>query len=237
MAAVLAGGYYANDSGRRLFLWAVAASLALHLAVLFILPVLRSAASAPGATSLTARLAKPQPPEPALPKFELPAQPAERPRPPPAAKAVPQPARVPAAPERVQSVEPEKQTVESAAVAPVAPAAPPPAVPQLPAASGPIPAPSRSSARVDGPRAALQVSAHRAGQQLGRQSRPAHRDRENGAISSLTVKKGTGRAVLDDEAQAMIRTAKAKAAIPPGLRGKAFNLEISVDFFLKDEEK
>ena len=60
---------------------------------------------------------------------------------------------------------------------------------------------------------------------------------EDGAISSLTVNKGAGRAVLDDEAQAMIRTAKAKATIPPGLRGKAFNLEISVDFFLKDEEK
>ena len=60
---------------------------------------------------------------------------------------------------------------------------------------------------------------------------------EDGAISSITVKKGAGRAVLDDEAQAMIRTAKSKATIPPSLRGKAFALEISVDFFLKDEEK
>ena len=60
---------------------------------------------------------------------------------------------------------------------------------------------------------------------------------EDGAIASLSVKKGAGRAVLDDEAQAMIRTAKSKAAIPPGLRGKAFTLEIPVDFFLKDEEK
>ena len=60
---------------------------------------------------------------------------------------------------------------------------------------------------------------------------------EDGAISSITVKKGAGRAVLDDEAQAMIRTAKSKATTPPGLRGKAFTLEILVDFFLKDEEK
>ncbi len=58
---------------------------------------------------------------------------------------------------------------------------------------------------------------------------------EDGAISSLTVKKGTGRTVLDDEAQAMIRTAKSKITIPPALRGTAFNLEIAVDFFLKDE--
>ena len=51
---------------------------------------------------------------------------------------------------------------------------------------------------------------------------------EDGAISSLTVKKGAGRAVLDEEAQAMIRTAKARAAIPPGLRGKAFTIDDTV---------
>jgi len=60
---------------------------------------------------------------------------------------------------------------------------------------------------------------------------------EDGAIASIIVKKGAGRAVLDDEAQAMIRAAKSKATIPPGLRGKAFALEIPVDFFLKDEER
>lgn len=57
---------------------------------------------------------------------------------------------------------------------------------------------------------------------------------EDGAISSLTVKNGAGRRVLDDEAQAMIRTAKSKITIPPALRGTAFSLEIAVDFFLKD---
>lgn len=59
---------------------------------------------------------------------------------------------------------------------------------------------------------------------------------EDGAISSLSVKKGSGRAVLDDEAQAMIRTAKSKATIPGALRGKAFIIEIPVDFFLKEEK-
>jgi outer membrane biosynthesis protein TonB len=49
------------------------------------------------------------------------------------------------------------------------------------------------------------------------------------------VKKGAGRAVLDDAAQAMIRSAQAQAAIPPALRGKAFVLEIPVDYSLKDE--
>jgi len=59
---------------------------------------------------------------------------------------------------------------------------------------------------------------------------------EDGAISSITVKKGAGRAVLDDEAQAMIRTAKSKATIPPALRGKAFVIEFPVEFFLKEEK-
>ena len=57
---------------------------------------------------------------------------------------------------------------------------------------------------------------------------------EDGAISSLSVKKGSGRTVLDDEAQAMIRVAKSKVSIPPALRGRAFTLEIPVDFFLKE---
>ena len=60
---------------------------------------------------------------------------------------------------------------------------------------------------------------------------------ENGAISSLTVKKGAGRAVLDEAAQAMIRSAQPQATIPPALRGKAFILEIPVDFFLKDDAR
>jgi TonB family protein len=49
------------------------------------------------------------------------------------------------------------------------------------------------------------------------------------------VRKSAGRAVLDDEAQAMIRSAQPQAALPPALRGKAFTLEIPVDFSLKDE--
>jgi len=51
----------------------------------------------------------------------------------------------------------------------------------------------------------------------------------------MTVKKGTGRTVLEDEAQAMIRSAQPQVTIPPSLRGKAFVLEIPVDFSLKEE--
>ena len=60
---------------------------------------------------------------------------------------------------------------------------------------------------------------------------------EDGALAALAVGRSTGHAVLDDEAQAMIRSAKSKATIPPALRGKSFTLVIPVDFSLKDEAR
>jgi protein TonB len=57
---------------------------------------------------------------------------------------------------------------------------------------------------------------------------------ETGAMSSVTVRKSAGRAVLDEEAQAMIRSAQAQVALPAALRGRAFTLEIPVEFSLKD---
>ena len=57
----------------------------------------------------------------------------------------------------------------------------------------------------------------------------------DGAIASLLVKTSAGYAVLDQEAMAMIRTAKSRAAIPPALRGKEFAVEIPVIFNLRDE--
>jgi len=56
---------------------------------------------------------------------------------------------------------------------------------------------------------------------------------ETGAITSLSVRKSTGRSVLDEEALAMIRRAEPHVTIPPPLRGRAFTLDIPVDFFLK----
>ena len=57
----------------------------------------------------------------------------------------------------------------------------------------------------------------------------------DGAITSLAVKTSAGYAALDQEALAMIRTAKSKATIPPALRGKTLTLEIPVIFNLRDE--
>ena len=214
MAAVLAGGFYANESGRRLFLWAMAGSLTLHLAVLLVLPLLRDAHRARAVPPpLTARLAKPKPPEPASPKIEPPAQPAVRPRPEPVAKAVPQPAPVPAAPARILSVEPAKQAVEPAAlVVPAGPVASPPVAPQVQAASGPDPG-TVAQFRLELMDIARRYKKYpRIAQDNSWEGRVELRIviGEDGAISSLSVKKGAGRAVLDDEAQAMIRTAKSR---------------------------
>ncbi len=252
MAAVIAGGFYANGSGRRLFAWAMAGSLALHLALLLVLPLLPDAQRArPVAPTLSARLAKPRPPEPAPPKPEPPLPAAARP-PAPVAKARPRPpAPVPTPPARVLSVEPAKQATEPAFVVPATPAAPvaAPAVAGR-AESAPSAQPGAAAGGPDpGTVARYRLALMDLARRFKKYPRIAQDNNwegrvelriaigETGALSLLTVKKSTGHAVLDDEAQAMIRTASSKAAIPPALRGKAFALEIPVDFFLKDEEK
>lgn len=59
----------------------------------------------------------------------------------------------------------------------------------------------------------------------------------DGSISSITVKKSAGHAVLDDEAQAMIRAAQSRVTVPPALGGTAFHLDVAVDFYRKDEDR
>jgi len=251
MAAVLAGGFYANGSGRRLFAWAMAGSLALHLALLLVLPLLQDAHRArPMFPPLTARLAKPKPPpEPAPPKTEPPLQAAARP-PAPVANARPRPP-APTPPARVLSVEPAKQAAEPAYVVPATPAAPVPG-PASAARGEPAPA-GQPGAAAGGPDPGTVARYRLELMDLARRYKKYPRIAqdnnwegrvelriaigEGGALSSLTVKKSAGHAVLDEEAQAMIRTASSKATIPPALRGRAFTLEIPVDFFLKDEER
>jgi periplasmic protein TonB len=210
----------------------------LHALVLFVLPVLREAQTRIPAPLLTARLAAPKPPVPAAPKFEPPPVPTPV-RPAPVARAAP--------PAPILSTEPAKQAAEPAYVVPArvpapAPIAPAPvakaaAQPAAPAASGPDPG-TIARFRLELMDVARRYKKYpRIAQENNWEGRVELRIAigEDGAISSLTVKKGTGRTVLDDEAQAMIRTAKSKITIPPALRGTAFNLEIAVDFFLKDE--
>lgn len=192
----------------------------------------------PALPPLTARLAKPEPPAAAPPKIEPPLQPPARPRPGPVAKAPPEPVRPPAPAERVLSVEPPKQAAEPAFVVPAAPVAPlPPVAPPLAAAGGSEPG-TVAQFRLELMDLARRYKKYpRIAQENNWEGRVELRIAiaENGAIASISVKKSAGRAVLDDEAQAMLRTAKSKAVIPPALRGKAFVIEIPVEFGLKDE--
>ena len=216
---------------------ALLASLALHLLVLYALPILKESIRAP-ARPLAARLAKPAP-EPAKvePQQQRPLQPSPAPRPAPVAKTAPRPAvPAPVAVAPVPSVEPAQQAGDPV---PVVPAAPPaPAAASAPVASGPDPG-SIARFRLELMDIARRYKRYpRIAQDNNWEGRVELRIAfaENGSISSLTVKKGAGRAVLDDAAQAMIRSAQAQAVIPPALRGKAFTLEIAVDFFLKEEK-
>lgn len=229
---------------------ALAASLALHVLVLYALPALQESIRAP-AVPLMARLAQPAPgPARAEAPPERSFQPSPRKR--PVAEATPErpaAARTPVADAAVPSREPAQP---AAVPAPALPAAPPASAPQAaparadaapvvsspPAASGPDPG-SVARFRLELMEIARRYKRYpRVAQDNNWEGRVELRVAiaENGSMSSLAVKKGSGRTVLDDAAQAMIRSAHAQAALPPALRGKAFTLDIAVDFFLRDEK-
>jgi len=224
---------------------ALLASLLLHALVLYALPVLEESIRAP-AHSLTAHLATPAP-EPA--RAEVPPQrtsPPPAPRPVPVAKAARQntvspPVLSAETPQRAQAAEPvlaqpAAPTPQSPSASASADAAPGPA--PGPAASGPDPG-SIARFRLELMEIARRYKRYpRVAQDNNWEGRVELRIAiaENGSLASLAVKKGAGRAALDDAAQAMIRSAQAQAAIPPALRGKAFTLDIAVDFFLREEK-
>jgi protein TonB len=237
----LASTWDTSVEERRLRLLALAllASLVLHALMLFFLSTFREFIQmrAPSPLPLTAHLAKPKPP-PEPPKAEpplLPRSPVSR----SVAKPKPVAAPVPPTPTPVLSVEPSKQAAEPALVVPAAPAQPSGRadVQSAPAASGPDPG-SVARFRLELMQVASRYKRYpRIAQDNNWEGRVELRIAfaENGAIASLTVKRGSGRAILDEEAQAMIRSAQPQATIPPALRGKAFILEIPVDFFLKED--
>jgi protein TonB len=235
----LAGIASLEDRRLRLLGWALLGSLVLHALILLLLPILRNAQEARVAPPITAHLAKPVPPKPALPeppKTE-PLQPAPR----QAARALPRSAPQPA-PAPVLSAEPSKPAPESALTVP-------PAQPQTlaPQAARTEPPPAAASGPDPGSVARFRLELMEIARRYKRYPRIAQDNNwegrvelriafaESGAMSALTVGKSAGRMVLDDEAQAMIRSALPHAAIPPVLRGKAFTLVIPVDFSLKDE--
>jgi TonB family protein len=218
---------------------AVLCSLVVHAFILVLLSQIKESTRARAAPPpMTARLAKPRPlPEPPVvaPPSQLPvtrAVPDAKPQ----ARPIPTPIPPPQTP--VVSFEPPKQAAEPALVVPAAPPAPVARVEAQPlpaAASGPDPA-SVARYRLE----LMEIAAR-----YERYPRIARENdwegridllvafAENGAIASMTVKKSTGRAVLDEEAQAMIRSAQPHTVVPPALRGRAFALETAVIFRLK----
>jgi protein TonB len=229
-----------GDRKLRQLALAVLASLVLHLLILSLLASFqeftRSRAAPP---PLTARLAKPKPPPPPPEKVELP-PPTVSPRAAATPKVAPQapaPSPVPAAP--ILSMEPAKKSEAPALVVPPAPPQPVPrAEPTLvpPAASGPDPEAVKR----------FGIELREIAKRYKRYPRIARDNNwegivelgivfgENGAVSLLSVKSSSGRAVLDEEAQAMLRSTIAQVAIPPALRGKAFRLDIPVRFSLEE---
>ncbi len=229
-----------EDRKLRLLALAVLCSLLLHALILLFLASLREFSQARSVPPpLTARLAKTKPP-PEPPVVAPPPQlPVTRPVPNLKPQAQPAPAPpVPQTPTPMLSVEPSNQAAEPALVVPPAPAPPVARVEVQPvpaAASGPDPA-SIARFRLELMEIAARYERY---PRIARENEWEGRVElsvvfaESGAISSISVKKSTGRVVLDEAAQAMIRSAQPHAIIPPALRGRVFALETAVIFRLK----
>ena len=263
MAAGSARGTAWQDGARRVLEYAIAASLALHGLALLSLPLLPSpqARSVPVEPPLEARLVPQQPvavqpPPPPAPVIEQVPPPPPKPRPAPrpaVKKAPPEPRRVHRpAPKRVREPVPEI-SVPASATAPAPPLPEPAAPAPVIAAPTPAPAPAPAARAVAPVDTASLVAQYRAEiiSQAKRYKRYPRFARDNGwegkvdvrmeigadgSVASLRVVRGTGYSILDQQALDMVRRAKPDAAIPGGLRGKAFGIDVPVIFSLRDAD-
>lgn len=252
MAAASAREKAWHERTRRALEYAVAASLALHALALLFLPALRAPVRpAPTLPPLEARLVPAQPaaapappPAPRVEQKRVPEarKPAPRPKPRLVAKPVLNRAQPTPAPAPVVAPAPAPEPPAPVVAQPVVPAA---AVRAAPAFA---PAPA---AAPDDPAALLANYRKLIIEQAARYKRYPRVARDNGwegrvevrmaigadgAIASMRVARGTGYAVLDDQALDMVRSAKPDTAIPDGLRGKSFAVDIPVIFSLRDDD-
>jgi len=196
---------------------------------------------------LTARLVelKPSPPKAEPPPQAQPQPPQTHPRP----KAAATPQSMPQRPASISPVEAPRAAPEAPVVAPPPVAAPAPAVPAPPPASK---AEARAATGASVSPEADTLAQYRLeiielARRYKRYPRVAQDNNwtgtasvrmviaADGAIESLAVRTSSGYAVLDQEAMAMLRTAKSKATIPAALRGKTITLDVPVIFNIKDE--
>ena len=244
----IGGGQFAAPWLRsRVLRAALAVSVLLHVAVLLGLPELIEAKrQAWFPAPLSARLVQPPPPPPAQPEPRR-AEPAPviaKPAP----RAVPVPAKPKPAPAPAASESPRSEPVIPAPAPASRPAttaidAAPARVEPRPAAPAASPAPAfDEAATIAQYRLALMQVAGglktypRIAQENNWEGRVELRLTigAGGNIGSLTVKRGTGYAVLDQAALDMLRRAQPKTPLPAGLRGREFTIEVPVVFGLND---
>jgi periplasmic protein TonB len=230
------------DSQQRALLACVAASIALHAAVLFAFPELRR--SAPAVPPVLTATLLPPAAEPAAAERPVTTEPPRRkPRPqPPVARPEPRPEIARPVPQPV----PETEAVAQA------PEQPAREVAQAPAAAAPSPnlaqaaAPAPSAQVWDGQtlqqyRLGLMAFAKQfkrypvQAMERGWEGRVEIRItvRSTGAIESARVKTPSGYRILDDQALDMVKRALARTPVPPALLGREFSVDIPVIFELQ----
>ena len=239
------------ERGNRAIAIAVVLSLALHAALLFMLPVLREAQERRSVSSdpILARLT-PAPVASATASTAPPASSAPPTRPtaaPSAPKRAPQmrptseakPVALPNA-SSVESETTAKDTIAPDADAPIGPFALPQVAIRLPQPAADAP----DAGTLAQYRLAL-ISAAKRFKQYPRVA--VDNDWQgtveirividaSGAIATLSVRSSAGHPLLDRQALEMIERAKELALIPPALRGKEFSVDIPVVFNLRDPD-
>lgn len=246
MAATFGWGAQARGRDERALVLALLASLLAHAAFLFAIPGLREARKPvifPG--PLIARLVAPPP----APQVQMESRHAEPVAAPPRARPA-SPARPAPAPKEDPALAASASVAREPVAEPLQPAQAPPSAPEPPAAaarSGPQPAAAAPSAPDAGSLARYRIEIMNLARRFKRYPRLAVDNNwegrvvvrlvvgADGALSALNVKSSAGHEALDQEALAMIRQAKAAAAIPQALRGREFALEVPVIFSLKED--
>jgi periplasmic protein TonB len=247
------------DDGNRAIGFALLISLALHLALLVMLPSIREALQrrSEAADPILARIveppakrvaeAAPAPPpveaiEPVAPAATVPKPPSQaaatRIKPPRATSETPVATEAPATSAPVPA---RTEPVQAETAVPVSPASSAGVV-----AAAPQPAPPASVGVDAGTLAQYRLAIMSAARQFKRYPRVA-RDQNwqgrveirlaiapSGEISALSVRSSTGYELLDQHALEMIERAKALAQIPPALRGREFSVDIPVVFSLRE---
>ncbi len=226
-----------RDRARRVFGYAVFASLLLHALVFYVLPVARelNALLPQEAEPLIARVEHLEPPPPKPPPAPEIRKPAPPPPPVQVVKPVPAPASAPAPVPEPAPVAPPAPAPEPApapvamapqlAVAPPPPAPPPAIDPRLRSDYA-----QRISAAAERykvyPRVAIDNNWR--GEVAVVMAIAA-----DGRIASLRVARSSGHPVLDDQALEMFARAKPEVRMPAALRGRAFELELRAVFRLE----